>query len=304
MKHISIIVVNFNQKKLTDNCLFSLSKVREKGFIFSVFIVDNGSSNLYTLPAKLSKKRFFFLRSDANLGFTGGNNLGIHTAIERFDSEYVLLLNNDTEVDPNFLSKLFSFAEERPRMGIISSKILFSPGREFHKKSYAKTERGNVLWYAGGSVDWQHLVAFHRGVDEIDRQQFATQELSDFATGCCALVRREVLEKAGFLDRRYFLYLEDVDLSMRARLFGYQIGYCDAAKIWHVNASSSGGSGSQFHLYYQLRNRLFFFFRYGTWIIRLRVFKILLQRLLQGSSLEHKAIWHFLTLQDGKQPII
>ncbi|OGJ16002.1 MAG: hypothetical protein A2632_01480 [Candidatus Pacebacteria bacterium RIFCSPHIGHO2_01_FULL_46_16] len=304
MKHISIIIVNFNQHKLSDRCLFSLSKVHEAGFKFSVFVVDNGSAKNYHLPSKLSKKRFFLLRSDANLGFTGGNNLGIHAAIERFDSEFVLLLNNDTEVEAQFLCELFTCIEARPRMGIVSAKIFFTPGKEFHKRSYTQTERGNVLWYAGGSVDWQHLVAFHRGVDEIDRQQFAGQERSDFATGCCALIRREVLEKAGFLDRRYFLYLEDVDLSMRARLFGYQIGYCDAAKVWHANASSSGGSGSSFQQYYQLRNRLYFFFRYGTWIVRLRVLKILLQRVLRGSRLEHKAIWHFLTLQDGKQPII
>ncbi|NCN82830.1 MAG: glycosyltransferase family 2 protein [Candidatus Pacebacteria bacterium] len=304
MKHISIIIVNFNQQKLTDACLLSLTKVQAKNFEFSVFVVDNGSSETYRLPTKLPSKQFFLLRSDANLGFTGGNNLGIHTAIEQFDSEYVLLLNNDTVVDPGFLSELFEFSEARPRMGIVSAKIFFSPGREFHVQSYTAQERGNVLWYAGGSVDWDHLVAHHRGVDEIDRLQFAQQELSDFATGCCALVRREVLEKAGFLDRRYFLYLEDVDLSMRARLFGYQIGYCDTAKVWHVNASSSGGSGSQFHLYYQLRNRLFFFSLYGTWRVRLRVLKVLLQRALHGSRLEHKAIWHFLTLQDGKQPII
>ena len=283
--------------------MYSLSKVKKENFDFSVFVVDNGSPENYRLPAKLSKKQFTLLRSDANLGFTGGNNLGIHTAIERFDSEYVLLLNNDTEVATDFLKILFQFTESHPRMGVVSPKIFFSPGKEFHTNSYKIDERGSVLWYAGGSIDWDHLVAFHRGVDEIDRSQFARQELSDFATGCCVLIRREVLEKAGFLDRRYFLYLEDVDLSMRARQFGYQVGYCDAAKIWHLNAASSGGSGSQFHLYYQLRNRLFFFFYYGTWQVKLRVVKILFQRLIQGNRLEHKAIWHFLTLQDGKQPV-
>ncbi len=304
MKHISIIVVNYNQQKLTDECLRSLQGIKKSNFEFSVFVVDNGSVEPYRLPTKLPEKQFALLRSDANLGFTGGNNLGIHTAIEQFDSEYVLLLNNDTVVDAHFLHELFAFSEARPRMGIVSAKIFFSPGNEFHKQSYKQKDRGNVLWYGGGSVDWEHLVAHHRGVDEVDRKQFANQELCDFATGCCALVRREVLEKAGFLDRRYFLYLEDVDLSMRARQFGYQIGYCDAAKIWHVNASSSGGSGSQFHLYYQLRNRLFFFFTYGNWRIKARVFKVLLQRILRGTRLEHKAIWHFLTAQDGKQPIL
>ncbi|MDA1079258.1 MAG: glycosyltransferase family 2 protein [bacterium] len=304
MKHISIIIVNYNQKKLTDDCLLSLTKLVHKQFAFSVFVVDNASIEPYHLPTKLSTKQFFLLRSDANLGFTGGNNLGIHTAIEQFDSEYVLLLNNDTIQDPHFLEQLFEFAEARPHMGIVSAKIYFAQGKEYHNQSYTQKDRGNVLWYAGGSVDWDHLVAHHRGVDELDRLQFAHQELCDFATGCCALIRREVLEKAGFLDRRYFLYLEDVDLSMRARLFGYQIGYCDAAKVWHINASSSGGSGSQFHVYYLLRNRLFFFFKYGGWRIKARVFKILFQRLSNGSRLEQKATWHFLIGQDGKQLII
>jgi GT2 family glycosyltransferase len=113
-------------------------------------------------------------------------------------------------------------------------------------------------------IDYANFDAFHIGVDEVDRGQFEEERQVEFVTGCCMLIRREALQQLGMFDVRYFLYLEDVDLSVRFRRGGYELWFCPGSKIWHVNAGSSGGAGSALHVYYQTRNRLFFFFKYAA----------------------------------------
>lgn len=303
--HVSLLLINYNSKSDTDECLKSLSGLKTKGFTYTVVVVDNGSAQRYTLPKSLtSNKKFEVVRSEANLGFTGGNNLGIYYSIEKYNSEYVLLLNNDTVVSPLFLQKLIDCIEEHPEYGLICPKIYFYKGNEFHKKSYSRSDLGRVLWYAGGSIDWLNIVAFHRGVDEIDRGQFNTFESQDFATGCCVLIQREVLEKVGTFDKRFFLYFEDVDLSVRAKKAGYEIGYCPDSVIWHKNAGSSGGAGSKIHNYYIARNRLLFALKHGGKRVKLLGLRILLQYVVFGSEYQRFAVWHFLLRRFGKQQII
>ncbi len=264
MLHVSIIIVHYSGEADTIECLQSLKKIKHPHFSYSVVVVDNGSKDTLQLPKKLLSSNVLVLRSDTNLGFTDGNNLGIKNAIENFAPDYLLLLNNDTTVDPHFLNELVKAAEKEPEAGMVSPLIYFSPGREFHKGSYTLDQIGNVIWYAGGSVDWNNLDCFHRGVDEVDRGQFDAQEQSEFATGCCVLIPRKVTESVGLLDARYFLYLEDVDWSMRIHNAGYKLIFCPSAHVWHKNAGSSGGAGSGLHQYYQTRNRLFFFTKYGS----------------------------------------
>ena len=303
---VSIVIVNHSGDQLTTECLDSLSQMKSIDGKIHVFVVDNGSPHEYVLPKRLQELKVFdvvLLRSESNIGFTGGNNMGIHAAIERFNSDYVCLLNNDTYVDPLFLHKLLQCALEAPSAGIICPKIYFAKGHEFFPASYERSQKGKVIWYAGGSIDWQNLDNFHRGVDEVDVGQFAGQESSDFATGCCALIRRETLEKIGFLDKQYFLYYEDADWSQKAIAAGYHIGYCDNAHVWHINAGSSQGPGSLLHLYYQTRNRLLFFWTYGSNRTRLTVARLAIDFLLHGEKIQKLAVWHFLTGKRGKQPL-
>ncbi len=264
MLHVSIIIVHYSGEADTIECLQSLKKVKHPHFSISIVVVDNGSKDTLQLPDKLQSSNVTVLRSDTNLGFTDGNNLGIKHAIENFGPDYLLLLNNDTTVDPQFLNQLVKCAEQNSDVGMVSPLIYFSPGREFHKGSYPVDEQGNVIWYAGGSIDWDNLDCFHRGVDEVDRGQFLQQTESEFATGCCVLIPRKVTESIGTLDARYFLYLEDVDWSVRIRNAGYKLLFCPEAHVWHKNAGSSGGAGSGLHQYYQTRNRLFFFTKYAS----------------------------------------
>jgi len=299
--HISLVIVHYNSDSETRACLKSLSKVKAVGFDFSVIVVDNGSSTAFQYnPRGLD---ITTLRSESNLGFTGGNNLGIQYGIEKYNSDYILLLNNDTVVDPNFLKILWKRAESDSEIGFVSPKIYFAPGHEYHLQSYTKEQQGKVVWYAGGGIDWQNLTGFHHGVDEVDYGQFEDQVKSQFATGCCVLIKREVLEKVGVFDERFFLYFEDVDLSVRAFEAGYVIAFEPKAVIWHINAGSSGGSGSPLQQYYQTRNRLLFTAIHGKKRRWLTLLRLISQLVLNGQLAERLAVWHFFLQRFGKQPV-
>ncbi len=302
--HISIILVNYNTDEYTIDCLDSLLKINTPGFRHSIIVVDNASTVPMVLPKRLMVPAIELIRSESNLGFTGGNNMGIHFGIEKYNSDYVLLLNNDTTVHPDFLKELVTHAEKYPKAGITTSKIYFSKGREFHLNSYKKDELGKVFWYAGGSIDWDNLVAYHRGVDEVDRGHFDNQLECDFATGCVLMIKREVLEKVGTLDKKYFLYMEDVDYSVRVKKAGYEIHFVPKSIVWHKNAGSSGGSGSPLQEYYQTRNTMLFTFKHGGLKQIITVFRLIFGFLIDGNSRHRLAVYHLLTGRFGKQPII
>ncbi len=317
MLHVSIIIVHYSGEADTFECLRSLQKIKHPNFTTSVVVVDNGSKDGLTIKKSDLPKHTTLLRSDSNLGFTDGNNLGIKEALEHDHPDYILLLNNDTTVDPHFLDKLVKTAEENSEVGMVSPLIYFSAGREFHKGSYKKNELGKVIWYGGGSIDWSNLDCFHRGVDEVDRGQYLSQTESEFATGCCVLIPKKVIDSLGMLDSKYFLYLEDVDWSVRIRQAGYKLIFCPESHVWHKNAGSSGGSGSGLQQYYQTRNRLFFFTKYAhlrpvysplgdgfAYIYYLLViWKFAIMKALMGSTTEQKGALDWIMGKSGKETI-
>src|SRR5688572_9675715 len=123
MDHISVVIIHYNTEADTLDCLKSLTKIQVKGFKYSVVIVDNGSRESFALPPAFADSPFEVIRSESNLGFTGGNNLGISYALEKYHSDFLVLLNSDTTVDPDFLTALYMCAKEHPRLGLIGSKI-------------------------------------------------------------------------------------------------------------------------------------------------------------------------------------
>jgi hypothetical protein len=300
---ISIIIVNFDTPEITRECLNSLTKIKAEEFDYQIIVVDNGSQQTLKLPKKINNQPIDLIRTEANIGFTGGNNLGISHAVKTYNPDYFLLLNSDTTVDKDFLHELFLCIQGKNR-GIASSKILFEKNYEFYKNDYPKQYLGKIVWFAGGVIDWQNLMAFHRGVDEVDRDQFDHLTETDFATGCSMLLKRELIEEVGILDKKYFLYLEDVDYSLRASKKGYKIVFCPQSVVYHKNAGSSDGSGSRVHLYYQTRNRLLFFFKYSSWRRKMTVIRFAFDRLLNGSPIERQAVSDFFLNRYGKQPVI
>lgn len=303
MDRIAIILVSYNSSQDTTECLESLSGIKQRTFEHKVFVVDNGSKDPYVLAKRFSAKQFEVVRSESNLGFTGGNNMGISYVKREYKPDYILLLNNDTTVHPLFLEEMLARAQSNVKTGIVGAKIYFSKGREFHKNSYTADEIGKVLWFAGGSIDWQHVVAFHRGVDEVDRGHFDSQTGTDFITGCAMLVPTSVFERVGLLDEQYFVYMEDVEFSQRVKRAGYALELCQSAVVWHKNAGSSGGAGSPVSLYYQNRNRLYFGWQYGEFSTKLAVLRIAWSIVKSGSALERKAVLDAFMGTMGKQPI-
>lgn len=288
-------VILLNYKGLTDTleCIGSLKNINTSNFSMKIIVVDNDSQD--GSAQKLSKlKGIEFIKSSSNTGFSGGNNIGIKEAL-RENLTYVLILNNDTYTDKSFLKELISAAKYGD---IITPKIYFAPGYEFHKERYSKNQKGKVIWYAGGEIDWNNILGRHLGVDEIDRGQHQKRKNIEFATGACMLVKSEVFKKIGFLDEAYFLYLEDMDFSVRAIRAGFKIIYEPKSVLWHKNASASGGSGSSLQNYFISRNRLLFAFKYAP--IRTK-FSLVKHIFLQAKNpIVRKALIDFLTLNFGK----
>ncbi len=291
---VGVIVLNYNGLENTLECVESLksSKRHVKGI--EIIIVDNDSTD--NSKFRLSKlKSVTLIFNKENLGYSGGNNVGIKHALKnQFD--YILIINNDAYVDELFFKNIFKDS----KIGeIISPKIYFAPGFEFHKDRYRATNLGKVIWYAGGSIDWSNIIGVHTGVDEIDTGQFDKNKEVDFATGACMLVKKEVFDKIGLFDEKYFLYLEDMDFCVRAKKAGFKIMFTPRAKIWHKNAAASGGSGSHLQDYYITRNRLLFAFKFAKLKTKLAVFK---QAVTQAkSTVKRDALIDFITLKFGKR---
>jgi hypothetical protein len=294
----ALILVNYLKGTAdTIECLDSLTKaagVRNQVII----VVHVGSEKDRRILERHALKPHVYHLS-LNLGFSGANNFGIKEALKRGASGFILL-NNDTIVDPDFLAPLLAQMENKT-VGLVSPKIYFYPGCEFHRDSYAKAERGKVIWYAGGVVDWENMYTPHRGVDEVDHGQFEEVEETDFATGCCVGVSALGIQKIGFLNEAFFLSWEDVDWSMRAKNNGLKILYEPKSIIWHKNAQSSGGSGSKTQRYYQTRNRLFFGLRYAPWRTRLALVKESLGKFRYGTIDERRAIGDVIRRHDGEK---
>lgn len=262
---IFIVVLNWNQSKLTTDCINSLQKLKlSKEEQVEIVIVDNGSTDTsLEVLKKISPKKIktVTLETKNNYGFAGGNNFGIKYALDHF-ADYVMILNNDTTADPNLLNELLK-PMKNTKVGITSPKIYFAKGYEYKSKKYKKTELGKVIWYAGGKIDWKNIYGKNIGVDEVDKRQYEKEKEIDFATGACFLVRVKALKETGLFNEKYFMYKEDEDLAMRMKKNGWKIVYEPKAILWHKVAQSSG-IGSNLNDYFISRNRLMFGFKYAS----------------------------------------
>lgn len=293
MRSVSVSVLNFNGEKNTLECVESLKKIDTSKLKLNIIVIDNGSVKKLDLKdGQWGNTSLKVIRNEKNLGFSGGQNIGIEYALKK-GSDFIVILNNDTYVEKNFLEKLLRVADKDEKIGILVPKIYFAPGYEFHKGKYKKEEQGRVFWYAGGEMDWNNVIGHHRGVDEVDRGQYETTQETELTTGCCMLIKKEVFEKIGLFDDKYYLYYEDADLSMRAKKKGFKIVYVPSSIIWHKNAGSAGGSGSKLQDYYITRNRLFFGMRYAPVRAKLALLKESVKIFLNGRYWQRRGIIDF-----------
>jgi len=308
MKKIAIVILTFNGEKDTMECLESIAKMRSLNYKLQIIVVDNGSTDadasvISNFQFPISNFGFKVIQNKENLGFAEGNNVGIRYALEN-GADYVVILNNDTIVHVDLINELVKTAESSEKIGIVVPKIYFAPGFEFHKDRYKKEELGKIIWYAGGIMDWRNVLGYHRGVDEVDDGQYQKTEETDYASGCCMLIKKEVLQKIGLFDEKYFLYYEDNDLSQRTKKAGFSIFYCPKAVLWHKNAGSAGGSGSHLQDYYITRNRLLFGIRYAPIRSKLALIRESLGLLLNGRLWQRRGVLDFYLRRFGKGSFI
>ena len=235
---IYVLILNWNGKEDTLACLSSLEKVTYPNF--KVLVMDNGSKEDPSLEISKSFPKTAFLQNGANLGYAEGNNRGIRYALQN-QADAVLLLNNDTIVSPNFLDPLVEAMQEKEKGGIFGSKSL-----QFYKE--------NTLDHLGGF--WENEKAEFICPHQNQKDQVLSPFEVDYASGCCLLLTRKVLEEVGFLDPRFFLLWEESDLCTRAKKKGFEIWMIPDSVIWHKVSASF--SGKPLLHYYWWRNRLLF----------------------------------------------
>ncbi len=237
---ITIVILNWNGKQDTLACLKSLKKVTYSNF--NIVVVDNGSSDDSVEAIKNSFPEIDLIETGENLGFAGGNNVGIQHALER-EAEWLFLLNNDTEVDTSILSAFVSYFQAHPDAGAVGgTPFLF--------------DQRDRLDHLGGT--WNKKTA---RFDLIGNRTFNIDALFtppprlDYACGCALMIKREVIETIGTLESKFFLIWEEADFCMRTLRAGFSVGACKEAVLYHkVSASFVGGKTHT--NYFWWRNRL------------------------------------------------
>ncbi len=240
MEKTTVVIPNYNGIAYLEDCLTFLK--RSKGVEFAVIVVDNGSTDG---SAVMVKERFPWVKLIAlkeNTGFSHAVNVGIKES----ETPYVLLLNNDTVVEHDFVACLEKAMEEHPEYFSFSSKMLCM------KQPEVIDDAGDYYCALG----W----AFARGKGK-SAQRFTAK--SDVFAACAgaAIYRREVFREIGYFDELHFAYLEDIDVGYRARLCGYKNGYCPQAVVYHAGSGFSGSRYNEFKVNLSSQNSVYLVFK-------------------------------------------
>jgi len=236
---IACIVLNYNGGEEVLTCLGSLAPFVKK-YNFEILLVDNNSSDG---SVRKIRKRFpttEIICNKKNLGYAGGNNIGIKAALSN-GSDLVVLLNQDVEVKKDFLEKILYKIKKDDKLGIAGSLITFYKGK-------------TKYYDLGGAIDWFWARAVHCNLKK--RPGWEKKEV-DYVAGCCMLVKKEVFERVGLLDEDYFFGWEDVDFCLKAKKAGFETVIFNSGEVFHKGSTSIGYLSSGW-VYYCLRSRLLF----------------------------------------------
>lgn len=243
MAKVGVVIVNYNGKKFQNDCIASLKRMDFQDY--EVIVVDSGSTDCSIEMLRKCYPDVHVLEQNDNVGVAVGNNIGIHYSIQ-MGTEYTLLMNNDVELDKAMLSIMLENANEQT---IVVPKIFY----------YTPSD---VLWFAGGRMNWNEATGEHVGLGEKDQGQYDQSCYIDYSPTCCMLIHNSVFEKIGNIDEKTFMYFDDTDLCVRINDAGYKIKYVPMAKMWHKVSSSSGGEKSKYFVYYNTRNHFYFMDKY------------------------------------------
>jgi hypothetical protein len=239
---VMFVVVNWNQRQLTLDCLASLRHQHYGNF--AVVLVDNGSRDGSLLAVHEAFPEVTVLENGYNLGIAAANNVGIRYAMEA-NSDYIFLLNNDTVVDPEMLERLVAVAESDPRIGVTGPTMFY----------YDEPE---MIWCGGNSIDWgTGNTSRLRSGQHVSSFGDVTLFHVDFITSCAVCIKRRVFETTGLMDERYFIYYDETDWFARASAMGWLTVYVPRARMWH-KVSATMGESSPTTDYYMVRNKFLF----------------------------------------------
>lgn len=242
---VTVIVLNWNSYSDTVDCLESVLESSIHGFGLEIIVVDNGSSD--GSSDRLEKEYPFirFLRAVENLGFARGNNIGVRRALE-LGSDYVLLLNDDVIVSDRYILTLVTFMQDSPEVGIAGGKVLFA-------------DRPDVIWAAGGKIDWLRGRFQGYGYKQTAAEQkYTSIREVGYIPAAAAIIRARVLESIGLLPECYFLGGEEADFAVQAKRANYKVCYVPAksARVWHKVGYSSQSDAPM--IYNRFRNAFLF----------------------------------------------
>lgn len=247
---VSIITVNYNQIQVTTELLDSLRRISFRDF--EVIIVDNGSREDSTNLITTNYPEATYIFSKENLGFSGGNNIGIRAS----QGEYLFFINNDAEVTEGSIETLLELFNIIPDLGIVSPQICYDP---------KMTNNQNIIQYAG-ATHCHPLTARNEilGEKELDKGQYETAKETAYVHGAAMMTSREVIDRVGGMPEEFFLYYEELDWSEQIRNAGYKVYVQPNALIYHKE-SLAVGKNSTLKTYYHTRNRIFFVRRNRSW---------------------------------------
>lgn len=294
MSTVVIVILQFNNSRDTIRCLESVKELNWPDF--QVIVVDNASElnhlnniRFFADSQSRTKQGIQLIRSEQNLGFSGGVNIGIKKALEN-GADYVLVLNPDTTVKPDLLTKMLETQKLNPKIGIIGTMI---------NEGDREINCGKVSWL---KPELSHL-----------RQEVVNiLDNGLYIPGAVMLIRRKVFEKIGFFDERYFLYFEDADFCERAKKAGFKIALAQERLVYHRPFSSTRSLGSAKLLYYHYRNAHLFSWKNGPlwvkialpfwsfWIILKQALKILIGKNTEISKAISQGVTDFYKGQFGK----
>lgn len=241
---VGIVIVNYNGEKFQNECIKSLKEMEYQDF--DIIVVDSGSTDNSIKKLREAYPEVHILAQKDNVGVAVGNNIGIEYSINMCNNEYILLMNNDVELDKKMLSTMLKYAGEKT---VVVPKIYYY-------------NPADTLWFAGGKMDWKEATGKHIGLGEKDFGQYDELKVIDYAPTCCMLIHKSVFENIGNIDEKTFMYFDDTDLCVRMIDAGIKIKYIPNAIMWHKVSSSSGGEKSKYFVYYNTRNHFYFMKKY------------------------------------------
>ena len=244
---VHAVVVNWNGRELLRPCLRTLLASRYSNL--KVSVVDNASTDGSRDLVKEEFPGVRLITNEENEGFAAGANRGLERA-RAAGGDYVLLMNNDTEIDADAVASLVEAARDNPRAAFVGPMIYYH-------------DRPDVIWSAGGSVSFWSGGVRHVGIREHDRGQFDSVRGVDYVTACAVLVALEPLNEIGLMDVGYFMYNEDTDWCVRATERGYAVLVAPRAKVWHKVSMSSGGGLTAYKVYHRFLSTFRFFKRHA-----------------------------------------